>query len=595
MRDERDEHVSRMREGFVEARRTLIAQHGPEAFDQAHALYVEEATGQHVVVTDAFAPGATMSVDAFTTALARGWWHQRATFDGGDSGRALRIIGGCYAHYLPEVGFDYGLELRPDADGKAQVVSTWRMDGAGRTWALVEPVDTGMFRDQTGTFFDLRAGWRWLVAQFRREGHAVVAEVQPGYTIGVRAGVPGDADPASRQDPELDALFSGLARGAFDTLEFLGGKVSEQYPIEGERYREWLVDEASAVASGTLDLFVLADSDELLRCVEDLAESRAVTVERHDDDEGGDLVLRKGPLSTTLAFGYILLRAVHTGRSFATAGRTFVAPTLDALTDAHELFTAATDALPEHVLQIEDGAMLTVTTEGGGVVARCDLLGLAGRQGVHGRERLAELLQIMGYDPETGCFHAQPRALDVCGICGRNARVGKVIRPTALLATDPRLLAGVEIGDHLVHYVVECPQHVVPLVPSPERSVADLETAYRDGLAGAEIRVLGARRLAAGASLFVGFDLGSVVLEPARLAAVLEAAELPHVGERFVYAFHPDAVVVASAVLDEVDRTAARLASLEAITPLFPDRAWPLDVFREVRLDVPPRGRVKIQ
>ena len=584
-----------MRAKFLAVRRALIAEHGPEAFDQGHALYIEESTGKHVVVTDAFAPDATMPVDAFITALQRDWFRQRAVFDGGDSGRGLQIIGGCYAHYLPEVGFDYGLELRPDAEGEAQVASTWRMDGAGRTWTLVEPVDTAMFRDQTGTFFDLRAGWRWLVAQFRSEGHTVVAEVQSGYTIGVRAGVPGDTDPASRRDPELDALFSGVARGTFDTLEFLGGEVAERYPFEGERYGEWLVDEASAVSSGTLDLFVLADSQELLRCVEDLAESRAVTVARRDDDGEGGLLLRKGPLSASLAFGYILLRALHTGRSFAAAGRLFVAPSLDALADAHELFTAATQALPEYVVQIEDGAVLTVTADGDEIVARCNLLGLAGRQGVHGRERLAELLQIMGYDKETGRFRVGPRALDVCGVCSRSARVGKVIRPTALLATDPRLLAGVEIGDHLVHYVVECPQHVVPVAASPERTVADLETAYRDGLAEAEIRVLGARRLAGGASLFVGFDLGSVVLEPACLAAVLEAAELPHVGERFVYAFHPDAVVVAPAVLDEIDRATARMASLEAISPLFPDRAWPLDVFRKVRLDVPPLGRVKIE
>ena len=153
----------------------------------------------------------------------------------------------------------------------------------------------------------------------------------------------------------------------------------------------------------------------------------------------------------------------------------------------------------------------------------------------------------------------------------------------------------VEIGDHLVHYHVECPQHVVPIQASPERGVAELETAYRDGLPRAEIRVLANWRLEQGAALYVGFDLGSLVLEPSCLAAILSAAELPAEGERFVYAFHPDAVVVANRPLDESARAAARRTSREAVTPLFPDRTWPLDVFRKVRLDAPPQGRVEIQ
>jgi len=160
---------------------------------------------------------------------------------------------------------------------------------------------------------------------------------------------------------------------------------------------------------------------------------------------------------------------------------------------------------------------------------------------------------------------------------------------------DVRLLAGVEIGDHFVHYIVECPQHAVPIQAAPDRGVAELETAYREGLESAEIKVLGTRKLGHQRSLFVGFDIGSLVLEPACLMSVLEAAEMPSEGERFVYAFHPDALVVATRALDERDRAAARLASAEAVSPLFPDRTWPLDVFRKVRLDGPPRGRVEIQ
>ncbi len=589
------EGLAHMRVEFIESRRALIAQHGAEAFDQAHALYLDEETGQNVVVTDAFAPDTTQSVDVFITSLKLGWWRQRAAFAGAESGRSLCLIGGCYAHYLPEVGFDYGLELRPAEDGSAHVESAWRMNGIGRTWPLAEPDGTGTFRDQTGTFFHLRSGWRWLVAQFREEGRTMVAEVHPGYTIGVRAGVPGDPDPAGRPDEELDALFSRAIRTRYDTLEFLGGGTAEQYPFEGERFGEWLIDDAEAVASGTLELFALAESESLSRWIEELAEGREVTVHPEGDADEGVLRLVKGPLSMTVPLGYLLLRALHTGRSFATTARTFVAPSLDALEEAHQLFTAATGALPAYHLAIEDGAVLTVTAEDDTVVARCNLLGLAGRQSSHGRARLDELLQIMGYDSEKAAFRAGPVPLNTCSVCGRPARVGKVIRPTALLAMDVRLLAGVEIGDHFVHYIVECPQHTVPIQADPDRGVPDLETAYREGLESAEIKVLGTRKLGHQSSLFVGFDIGSLVLEPDCLMSVLEAAELPSDGDRFVYAFHPDALVVAARPLDERDRASARSASAEAVTPLFPDRTWPLDVFRKVRLDGPPRGRVEIQ
>ena len=107
--------------------------------------------------------------------------------------------------------------------------------------------------------------------------------------------------------------------------------------------------------------------------------------------------------------------------------------------------------------------------------------------------------------------------------------------------------------------------------------------------------MLGIRKLSHESTLFVGFDLGSMVLEPSCLASILAASDLPSAGERFVYAFHPDALVVASKALDDRDRAAARLASGETVGSLFPDRTWPLDVFRKVQLDGPPKGRVEIQ
>ena len=43
-------------------------------------------------------------------------------------------------------------------------------------------------------------------------------------------------NPADRPDPELEHAFSKYVDYGFDTIEFIGSSVADDYPFAGERY-----------------------------------------------------------------------------------------------------------------------------------------------------------------------------------------------------------------------------------------------------------------------------------------------------------------------------------------------------------------------
>ena len=561
--------VTRFCERFHASRTDFISEFGPEAFDQGQVLYSDD---ESVVVSDAFyGPQPEGPVDVFLTRLRDGWWSGRRTLRT-DDGRTLNAVRGLYARYLGEVGFDWVVELGPRG-----IECCWRRDARGRTWRLEVPTDEAMFRDQTGTFFDLRAGWRHLLARHLGGEALVVCEVQPGYVVGVRTGVPGDADPAARQDPELEHAFSRFAQGSYDTLEFLGGSEAARYPFHAERYRAWLGDDSTKVDRGEVELFALADSDGFLEGLRDLCERKGIDalVDHGDDEEVPQIELQHGPLRLHVDFAYPFLRTLHTGRSFVEGTRAFYLPVVHALDEALELLRTAQGLLPG--VRVEDGTVLVL--EG---VGRWNLMSLAGRlafRGTEGRDTLRRFLTA----GDTG-------DLQTCPVCGEPARVAKIVRPRQLVGDAD--LVGVAVGEHVVCFTLEDEVHTTPVTPGPNRTVVALEGAYRSGLAGAKVNLLDARRIPEG-SLLVAFDAGSLVLEPALLKSALLAAELPADGTRTAYAFFPDAVVVADAALGGRALLRARTAALEAVQSRFPGRAWALDLGRSVDLDVDPIGTVE--
>ncbi len=576
------ETIARFREHFHAQRQELVRSQGPEAFDQAQVLYICASTGRKVVIRDAFYGQQTSAAPDFVATLQGEWWASRQAFQGAEAGADadLQPVAGIYARYLGEVGFDWSVEFRPTEGA----VCAWRMDGGGRIWRIEVPEDEGMFRDTTGTFLDLRAGWRWLAERHLEGGRTQLAEVQPGYVIGVRAGMPG-SDPATREDPELAEALSAQDRERYDTLEFLEGAEAQGLPFHGERYADWLGPIAEQVRAAKVELFVLADASEFLACIEDLCGRWGVAVEWVDPDEDLRTALHHGDLRLEQAFSYPYLRSLHTGRSFVEGTRAFYAPALHALDEAKTMLDGVREVAGDYTVTIEDGVVLKIEEPGVDVpIGRWNLMSLAGRD----LDR-AGLLSVLGFDVESGRFTPRSFDLDTCPVSGGPARVNKVVRPLALLGVDPRSLVGVPIGEHLVYYTLDSETHSTPIEPGPERDLHTLESAYRDGLEDAVQRLLGASEVEGG-TLLLGFEVGALVLEPARIKGVLESIGRPAGPAAFAYAFFPDALLVTPQRLGGAALKRARLAALEAVLPHYSGRTWPLNIARPIDLQVEALG-----
>lgn len=589
------------RRAFHQQRLAMTRQYGVEAYDQGEVLYRCGACGAATVVRDAFYGREPQGpVEDFQVELCQRWFAARAQLRAETCGKCgapgpLTAQRALYAHFLPEVGFDMTFEVL--GQPAPQIAALWRMDARGRTTRLSPSRSELDFRDQTGTFFDLRAGWRALVAAHRTSPRdTVVAEVQSGYIIGVRKGVPGDPNPAERHDEALEHLFSRFERRTYDIAEFLGRMDPATTPFHGELFDEWVGEVAPDVANGTLELFVLADSSEFLACIEDFCAHRGVAVEWIDPDTDLRVAFHLGDLRIEGAFAYPFLRTLHTGRTFHAGARLFYAPVVSALEDAGDILEIVEQEVKGHDIDVVEGTLLRIRTPTGKEVGRWNLMTIAGRLPFRSQEGVAALMNLLGYDREHGEFRPLRASLDRCPLCGEPARVGKVLRPSALLGLDRTGLVGAEVGEHFLYYTQECPVHSTPVAPGPGRTLAALEAAWAAGLPESRLVLVDARTEALGkvpATLLVGFEAGSLVLEPARLKAALEAAEAEAGASVFAYAFFPDVLVVTPSALDAAGRRDARILALEAVQPRFPARIWPLDVARKLALPEEGAGLVE--
>ena len=590
--------VDSFREAFFRARRAFIREHGRDAFDQAEVFYPTSGHTDSIVVRDAFygAPPEGPA-DAFLQRLAATWWTARRRLERDETdGGPLTAAVGLYGHYLPSVGFDFVAEL--DVDGQLRC---WRVDARGRATAIAPPDGELMFHDLTGTFFDVRAGWRALVGRHRIAGELAVIEVESGYVIGVRKGDPSADDPGSRYDPEVEAAFSRMDPHEYDVLEFLGSAEAGAYPFLGERFDEWLGDAAPDVDEGRIDLFVLAASADFRAAVEDLCTHRdGIEVEWTDDADSDELwaELRRGDVVTRASVAYPFLRTLHTGRSFSEGAQAFFGSLVDTVEEAGDLLAAIRRLLADtdYAVELHDGATATVR-DGDRVVGRWNLMAIAGRQAYRGSEGEAALAQLIGFDPTSAEIAPRSADLDSCPVTGQPARVGRLFRPQALLGAGSRQLVGAAIGEHFVFYThetLEPPRYSTPVAAGEGRGLSVLEAAYQRGLGSATTTLDHARALDGnGTWLFVGWDIGSLVLEPGRVRAALEAVGGGGRNAGHGYAFHPDALVVSSAPLDGRAARMARTAALEAVQPRYPTRTWSLDVARALDLRVPAIGVVE--
>lgn len=577
------------RKTFRSDRIRFIREHGATAFDQARALYVCRKTGEQVVFSDAFYGAQTEGEFAeFLDRLVTGWWAQRQAFKTRQDDLDLHLVAGVYSHFLAEVGYDYTIEFEHDGP-----VRCWRVDAAGRANKLAVPEHDGMFHGQTGTFFDLRAGWRSLLRTFEKEKRLVVAEVQPGYFIGVRPGVPGEQDPASRHDPDLEFAFSQRVDYGFDTIEFLESKEARLYPIESQRYTEWLADWSGPIQRGEYEPFILANSERFSAAIDELCELRQIDPQFEANHERLSVRLTKGAIQLELDLGDLFLRCLHTGQTFEKAARSLVVPSLDLVDDAYSLLLQMTERLQQYEIKVESGSVVCIF-DGENEVGRWSLFDVTGRGQSHGTNALDGVLRLMGFDPESGMYSSTSRDLGTCPVCGAPARVEKVIRPTTALGVDAKTLVGVPIGEHTVYFTLDCPLHSTPLQPQPDMTLADYESAYQDGLDRATTTLVHQQTLPDDipGQLLIGHGAGSLVLEPGRIRTLLSAVGEESTDQREVYGFFPDALVVTERPLTDRERQKVRTLSRELVETAFPNRAWSLGITRSVSLDTPALGHV---
>jgi len=582
------------RSTFLKDRHEFANRNGSSAFDQARTLYQCQRSGQHIVVNDGFyGVGLAPDIGGLMDSLSNEWWPSRSRFTGDDETLSLTAVCALYAHYLPEVGSDFVVEYQA-ADDADSIYCCWRVEANGRAHALRPPTDEGMFLAQTGTFYNVRGGLRWLGYAFSQVKELRVCEVESGLFVGVREGVPGDPDPASRPDEELAYAFSAHIDHGFDTVEFLGSAISEQYPFQSERYSEWLGDYVPAVVQGALDMFMLANSERFCDVVEEYCCLQEVEPAFASEDGGLTLTLAMGGLTTQLDLGGLFLRGLHTGRSFSGIVRDFIAPSVDTLLEAEELHNRLCDALHHFDVTVTEGTILVVSNDGE-ELGRWNLLTFVGRREGGQSHTVDDILRLMGFDPESKELLTDTVPLDTCAACGAPARLTKVVRPLIHLGVDPRMLVGVPIGDHMVYYNAVCPDHSIPVRPRPGLSLLDLEAAYQMRLEDSELTVLHHEQCSDEPEihLFVGYDVGSLLLEARRVRALLDSIQYSMGGRCFAEAPFPDALIIGPAKLTEHNRRRFGLRASELIHRLFPGRLSPLGLMRPLDLNVDPIGRIE--
>lgn len=583
------------------ARRQLIKSLSVETYDQGHVMYPCPHCGDPVVVVDAF-PGvpAEGPVEVFIEGLKARWWGLRdhleeARCESCGAEGPLEAAAGLYCRFMGDSGFDWAVELSGD-----EAVRCWRVDARGQAVELDVPEGELMFRDQIGAFFDLRSGWRTLASGVLSADAPAALEVQPGYVIGARPGDPDDPDPASREDEALQEILGHSAPRRYDTLEFLG-RADDPLELLGaeEGPVAWLGEAGEAVADGSLEIFVLADAHRMLAAVEELAEVYGVDVSTEMEGEaleeaGIRLRFEASPVFQSLPFDAFYLRTLHAGMTFSEGASAWFGAAIRAVSEGQQVIQSLAEHLGDGwTVSVEDGATLVIAGEGG--ESRWPLMTLVGRA----TEGIEALLALLGFDEARGVFRQGGDDLARCPVTGAPARVGKIIRPLELLGVDPRTLAGVIIGRHVVVYTLEGPTHTTMLEADPRRDLQRLEQAYQEGLPEAHLEILALRKIALDTAesapwLLVAAEAGSLVLEPGRLHQALGGAGVPG-GEiaalDHAYGFFPDALILSKGALDPRSLRALRRSAHEAIRGLFPGRDWPLAVARPVKLSVPPVGR----
>ena len=578
--------IDSFRRQFFKSRLEKVRTHGVQVFDEAALLLRDLEKDRDVLVTDAFPLERPHgSINHFMAGIAASWWMPRQPT--ATSGSSLSPRCGLYAHFLPQTNYDIIFEFEADKEAPKMI---WRLDARGRAAALPTPKNDGDFRDQAGTFLDLRFGWRWLANEFSQQNALVAAEVESGYVIGIRpATEDAEVDPLERVDPAVEELADRYGRTRFDCAEILNSEEAGALPFAAEVFCNDLLQRY--LPGRRAEVFVLASSENFLGMVEEFAEHEGVQVELTDHDDELRLHLTVGAIRHSIAFAYPFLRTLYTARSFPDGVREFLVPLIRQVAGAHDIHERVCQMLPNHEIKVDDMGVMTVSDEAQ-QLTRLNLFRTSGQMWTHSAESDADLLRLIGLDPDTKLPRLETRRLDQCSICGQSARVSKLIRPLDSIGEQTQKFAGIPTDRHLIYFVQECPSHSVPLELLPGQGIGELETAYQDAVSSAVLSLLHAESDANGAVwYFVGHDAGSLILEAGRITGLMHAFDI-EMESVWGLAFFADVIVLAQSKPSLDDLTRLRHRAREYVQPIFPDRLWRIDMVRSIDPSTPPIGDV---
>jgi hypothetical protein len=580
--------IDTFRRQFFKERLHKVRDQGILVFDEASLLLQNEESQADVLVSDTFSNDRNHgSIAHFIAGVSASWWAPRQSPTGVQS--HLKPAYGFYAHFLPQVSFDIIFEFRSPELAPAVV---WRVDARGNAEALPPPDTDGDFRDQTGTFFDLRFGWSWIAQQFGAQKAMVAAEVETGYVIGIRAAKREGRDEQDDSDLEVTELADRYGRTRFDCAEVLNESDVDTLPFASEMFCASMLERY--LPGALVEVFVLASSECFVAMIEEFADQAEVEVQVKHRQSKTYLTLSKGTIVQTIDLAYPFLRTLYTARSFPDGVKAFVNPVIEQIGSAHDIYEKLVQVLPDYVLSVDEFGVLTVTNERGEVLARNSLFRLSGQLWTGSSQSESQLLTLLGLDPVTKQRRCTDESLTQCRVCGGPARVSKNIRPKYSIGDDAQKFAGLATDRHLIYYVQECALHTIPLELEPGQGYGELEASYQSGLATAKTHLLSVQDDSAeGLWSFVGHDVASAVLEPGRITGLIAHFGLK-LEKIWALAFYPDVLVITSSKPNAEMLDRLRHQSRESVHSLFPDRLWLIDMIRPIEPDSSPVGIVEI-
>jgi len=614
---EQEEEIEVLRTRFFKRVRQEVLTWGEESLDLAWTYYpglIEEGESgsPRLVVDRVHLPRVGSSCVEFIESVSLEWWPARAQVSASDQRQNKSAIGlashegtpspdgmteavcGFYARYLNASGFTFVLEFNyTHLKNPTTPPVLWRVDARSQGTKIVIPQDEGDFYDQMGAYLDLRMGWSWLIQQSEQRNALVTAEVEPGYLIGVRPGDPmSDEDPADREDPEIEAVFSRFDIERFDTLEFINLEGAGEYPFQLERFDCWLPDaQRDLLHSQRFEGFVLSQSERFYEAVEEVAERRHIELSWGSDEDLLSIILRRGPLWVERPFSLPYLWTLHSGRQHHEGAVDFFRDDLDRLHLASELYFAIRKELEAaygseggFTLEVHEGSELVLTTTNSLTSldqerVRVPLIDWAAESVFEGKEGASRFLTLWGWNAESLSWSQPRHQLDRCPLCERESRVTSVIRPK--LDGEVPMMIGTRMShrlpDHLWgYYGLDCTQHHIPIFwESAEQLHEHLKQQTHHIL---------------GLTTHVTIELEEMNVEllwGTELVGALLSAELRESlrerGALYAYAFTPDLLILSLLPLEDSDLMELTPHARQLVARFGPDRDWRLQWSVELR------------